>query len=79
MTSGVALNCGSFCTCTGLTNNTCLFGPDDKGHFFTDNAVSSETVEACSEVEFGCLCDTHAEVVAQIEADASLTFDWIAM
>ena len=40
--SGAALNCGNFCTCKGLTNNTCLFGPDPKGHFYTDNAVPSE-------------------------------------
>ena len=45
--SQVADHCGTFCTCIGLTDNTCLFGPDDKGHFFMDNAVPSEEVDAC--------------------------------
>ena len=29
--SGVAQNCGSFCECEGLMNNTCHFGPDIRG------------------------------------------------
>ena len=27
--SFTALNCEDFCSCVGLTNNTCHFGPDD--------------------------------------------------
>ena len=26
--SGIKENCGSFCSCVGLMNNTCHFGPD---------------------------------------------------
>ena len=70
--SGTALNCGGFCICTGLANNTCLFGPDVKGHFYTDNAVKSEEVDACA--DDWCICDTHADVIAQMAAE-SLTFE----
>ena len=58
--SNVALNCGSFCECVGFTNNTCLFGPDSKGHFFTDDAVPSEQVDDCGEF---CICDKHIDVL----------------
>ena len=37
----VALACGSFCTCVGLKNNTCHFGPDEEGNYVT-KSVSSE-------------------------------------
>ena len=47
--SGIALNCGDICTCTGLKNNSCFFGPDDKGHFVRNNQVSSEVVDSCDQ------------------------------
>ena len=73
--SNVALNCDTICTCTGLTNNTCLFGPDDKGHFYTDNAVSSEQVDSCT--NDWCMCNTHANVIALMEEEG-LTFEEVA-
>ena len=36
VTSSVALNCGDFCDCVGLTNNTCLYGPDVHNTFVAD-------------------------------------------
>ena len=55
----VAKNCGSFCKCEGLINNTCHFGPDLKGEFVID-IVSSEIADACLEENL-CFCDTHEE------------------
>ena len=54
--SGVALNCDSFCTCTGFNNSTCFFGPDDYGNFIKEEGVSSELADSCDR-NF-CTCDT---------------------
>jgi len=54
--SGVAQNCGDFCQCAGLMNNTCHFGPDNTGKFVVE-VVSSERADACDPTF--CLCDTH--------------------
>jgi len=75
--SNVATNCGSFCTCKGLANNKCLFGPDATGMYYTDSAAASELVDSCKE-GFGCICDTHGDIVAQMEAE-NKTFDEIAI
>ena len=54
--SNVALNCDSFCTCTGFNRSTCYFGPDDTGNFIKEDGVSSELADSCNR-EF-CTCDT---------------------
>ena len=56
----VAQNCGAFCRCVGLENNTCHFGPDLRGDFVLD-IVSSEIADHCIE-EGLCICDTQPEV-----------------
>ena len=60
----------------GHSNNTCLFGPDANGFFFTDNAVFSEQVDSCS--EDWCICDKHIGVIKQMAASENLTFADIA-
>ena len=72
--SNTALNCGSFCECTGLKNNTCLLGPDENGHFITRVNVSSEEVDSCN--LSWCTCDTHADVMLLL-ADGQTTFNEI--
>ena len=54
--SGIAQNCGDFCECEGLMNNTCHFGPDIRGEFIVE-VVSSERADACD--RHFCVCDTH--------------------
>ena len=54
--SGIAQNCGGFCECEGLMNNTCHFGPDIRGNFIVE-VVSSERADACDRTF--CVCDTH--------------------
>ena len=75
MTSIEASQCDSFCDCEGLTDNTCLFGPDAEGNFFIDYEVSSEIVDSCT--EDWCLCDKHQKVTIQMEAE-NLQFAQIA-
>ena len=67
--SNIALNCGTFCECEGLTNNVCLFGPDNSGGFFIDNNVRSEQVDVCQNDRLECLCDKHADVVTKMEEE----------
>ena len=62
------MNCGDFCSCTGLTDNVCHFGPDDKGQFVT-RTVTSELADSCDR-EF-CVCDHH------IQEDEEDTFESI--
>ena len=54
--SGIALHCGSFCSCTGLINNQCYFGPDDERVYLLES-VESEIVDTCDRST--CFCDTH--------------------
>lgn len=54
--SAVAQNCGDFCVCEGLMENTCHFGPDIAGYFIVEE-VSSERADSC-DPNF-CICDTH--------------------
>ena len=40
------MNCGDFCECEGLMNNTCHFGPDITGKFLVEvpRAANTERV-----------------------------------
>ena len=73
--SGVALNCGDFCECEGLMNNTCHFGPDITGKFLVE-IVSSEKADECKAASL-CLCDTHEEAITEIANGK--TFDQIML
>ena len=53
----MANNCGSFCQCEALKENTCYFGPDAEGVFVKEIGTSSKVVDSC-DTNF-CLCDTH--------------------
>ena len=54
--SGIALHCGSFCSCTGLVNNQCYFGPYEESVYLLEQ-VKSEIVDTCDRST--CFCDTH--------------------
>ena len=77
VTSSVALNCGEFCSCEGLSNNTCLFGPDLNDDFYAQTDLPSETVDSCDKE--WCMCDTHYEITEEMN-DMGIRFqEHIAM
>ena len=52
----MAQNCGEFCSCESLMDNTCYFGPDIKGEIIKE-MLSSERADGCDRLF--CVCDTH--------------------
>ena len=50
------------CSCVGLQNNTCEFGPNDDGEFYTRTDVSSELVDKC---EFNIYCTCNEDILAK--------------
>ena len=59
------LECTDCASCFGLKNNTCEFGPNDDGEYYTQTNVSSELVDKC---QFNSYCTCNEDILAKQNA-----------
>ena len=52
----ITFSCGEGCACTGLSNNTCQFGPNEDGEYVTQQSLSSELADSCK-LNPNCACN----------------------